>query len=78
MEKTSIEYAEKMFSEHCRTHDNEKAYIEGYMKAVEETNTKELREALEDLINLHKDAILNNGGQPQIQKAINAINKATK
>lgn len=52
MEKTSIEYAEKLAldlliqAKEDGVSFDEFDYVEGYLKAVEETNVKELREAL--------------------------------
>ena len=37
----------------------------------------ELLEALQDLLLWHKDAIINNGGNPHVSKCLKAINKAT-
>lgn len=57
MEKTSREYAEKMASLILDNSSDspipllltrKSGYIGGYMKAVEETNVKELRDLLED------------------------------
>lgn len=75
MEKTSREYAEKSAEEMYLTDGvnslykivqerKQAAHVEGYLKAVEETNVKELREALETakhtLTQLNENGVVTN------------------
>lgn len=72
---------DELFCEPAFFKNEKERIIEGYLKAVEETNVKELREALEEL----KDAVLKHHKVPKIPEqedlylathdAINALNK---
>lgn len=72
IEKTSIEYAEKILDECSKTVyvHSRGSFIKGYLKAVEETNVKELGEALEWIVNTNSGISVNG-----YEKAINALNK---
>jgi len=50
MEKTSREYAAKLAKLKYKTATERSVAIDFYIKAVEETNVKELREALGELV----------------------------
>ena len=49
--KLTKKYAEKLaILNNCVVADTDMAYINGYLKAIEETNVKEMREALIELL----------------------------
>ena len=89
MEKTSREYAEKLAEEKYPKFEgkNDALYnfllegrrndfIDTWLKAVEETNAKELKEALEELLNTCPcDSDIDMDFWNANQKAINALNK---
>ena len=91
MEKTSREYAEKLAKEYCQ-HDvenfdsqtlyvgksKEEIYIDGYMKAVEETNVKGLLEVLKRMCKLLEFTSLAQKDTFRFTyyEAINEINKS--
>lgn len=77
--KLTKEYAEKMATlNNCVVADTDMAYTNGYLKAIEETNAKELLEACMEFIKEESENNLYGKEFPAVIKMINAINKATK
>ena len=76
--KLTKEYAEKLARQNVIYGESVGNYVFGYLKAIEETNAKELLEALEYLIKCNTVDRFKCETTHAIVKAINAINKATK
>jgi len=84
MEKFTREYAEKLAEcnliQQPDLFNRRKIFSNGYMKAIEETNAPELLEALKDMLaRTERDypVLYNSGYDHLIEKAKDAINKAT-
>lgn len=89
MEKHTKEYAEKLANEYAENKSSADVFkqshstdfLNGYLKAVEETNVKELRESVEELIKQLKNEHLSEYAEGYIEtveselKKNNALNK---
>lgn len=77
--KLTKEYADKMADEYSKKLGGGKnIFTHGYLKAIEETNAKELLEALVEITESYKFCVKKAESSEYYIKAINAINKATK
>ncbi len=86
--KHTKEYAIQLGGKHVETHNDSEVrrmhghytrmFADGYMKAIEETGLVDLLEALIEIVKVFDLENLSQGDVKRIEKANNAINKATK